>query len=150
MLNVMLNKILILTSSNFLNYLYSKFEEMPWLLKIICGATSVLGFLQILAILFPVISPKIDGVSLTTPILMLIMGLVHMAIGWGIFVKKKIVMLVIILSPLFQYGVLYLEIGLPTKDVLQTNGMIFIGWAVFFTGYYFLSQARPYFNQSKA
>lgn len=137
--------------SDFLYKINSRFEEMPFLIKIACGATFGLGIFQLVALIFPVVSPKIEGVSISTPLLAILMSFIHIAVGWGIYNKKRWGMLFTAALPLFQYSILYLEIGLPSNEAFQLNLIMCLGWVIFWAGYYYLSNARSYYsNQNNA
>ena len=129
----------------FLYKINDRFDAMPLLLKITCTALFVLGFFQLLALIYPVVAPKIEGTSITKPMLVVLVGLVHILVGYGIYIRKKWCMVLIIFLPLFQYGTLYLEIGLPPKEALQTNAIMSLGWSILWIGYYYLGNAKSYF-----
>ena len=122
-----------------------RFELMPLLLKIICGATFVLGVFQLLGLLIPILSPRIEGTTISSPILMVLMGGFHIAIGYGVYTRKKWSIPLIIISPIIQYSILYLDKGLPTGEAIKLNLAIVIIWAAFFTTYFVLGRAKVYF-----
>jgi len=126
--------------------LWETFGEIPLLLRIACAASFFLGVFQVIAIILPSASPQIGGASLTNPVLMLVMGVAHIALGWGIFARKKLVMPFLAILPLFQYGVLYLDMGLPDKDAIYTNLGMSFGWLLFFGLYFLSSSVRRYFD----
>lgn len=118
---------------------------MPLFLKITFGALSVLSFLQLLALFYPTITPMIEGVRLTNSALIIIMGLGHIVVAYGIYIKQRWSMLLIIILPFLQYTILYLDIGLPPNEVLQHNLILSLGWLVIWTAYYYISGAKSYF-----
>lgn len=67
--------------------LENRFKDMPQNVRIACLACFGLGVLQLLALIVPALSPQIDGVKLSSPILIIIMGVSHFALGLGIFTK---------------------------------------------------------------
>jgi len=126
--------------------MWERFSNIPWVLRIACAATIVLGFFQLLAIIFPAISPNLNGVILTSLHLQIFMAAIHIALGWGIYARKKWSMLLLITLPFFQYGVLFLETSLPEIGELTTEITFSAIWIMFFIGYYFLSSAKVYFS----
>jgi len=119
---------------------------MPVLIKIVCGATLILGVLQLVAIVFPVVSPQIEGVCISNPLLAILMSLIHLVTGWGIYTKRVWGMFFAATLPFFQYSILYLQIGLPSSEALELNLIFSFAWLLFWGAYYFLSNARKYFN----
>ena len=127
---------------------FTNFSSIPLILKIVCAASFSLGLLQLIALVFPVVSPQIQGVKLSSPFLIIITGLIHIYIGWGVYAQKFTAMLLVIISPFLQFSILYAQISLPSEEELQTNIMLSAAWAVIFTLYYFFSSARPYFRDN--
>lgn len=126
-----------------------RFGSMPLVLKIGCLASGALGLLQIVALIFPAVSPGIDGTALTSPILAAVMGIIHLAVASAIFRRMTWVIPVVIFLPFIQYGILYLEIGIPAQSSLYVN-LLFSGlWALFFCVYFFGFKAYRYFSVSQ-
>lgn len=123
-------------------------EPMPLILKLIFGASLVLGLLQIFAIAFPLLSPRILGNSIGSPLLMLIMGVIHVAIGLGIYKKRKWAVALIVLLPAFQFGALYIDRGFVSQQELMSTLIIVLAWAVIFTVYFLRGKAESYFRKS--
>lgn len=130
----------------FVYKINERFEQMPLILKIVCGAAFVLGIFQIAAIIFPILSPKIEGVAIGTSYLMALMGVFHIAIGWGVYAKQKWSMPLIALSPLFQYSILYLDRGLPSEQSIMVNLVFVAIWAVLFVAYFLRKRVKSYFG----
>ncbi|MEW8288522.1 MAG: hypothetical protein AB2697_21280 [Candidatus Thiodiazotropha endolucinida] len=135
-------------SSAFAKELNKTIEQMPIVLKIVCGAALVLGMLQILALVFPSLSPKMLGKSITSPFLMLIVGSFHIAIGLGIYKKQKWSIPLIVLLPIFQFGALYVDRGFLSKQALISTFIFVLAWAVLFSVYFVHSKAGSYFEKS--
>ncbi len=134
--------------TNIYKSFMDNFNRIPLVLKIVCAASFVLGVLQLIALFIPAVSPQILGLKLTSPSLIIIMGVIHIFIGWGIYTKYFIAMLFVILLPCFQLGILYSEIPFPQMEKLQTIIILSVIWAIFFIVYYYVSSARAYFNMS--
>lgn len=128
--------------------IFDRFGDMPFILRIACLAPGALGLLQLVALIYPAVSPGIDGVTLTSPTLAAVMGIIHLAVAWAIFRRVTWVIPVIILLPFIQYGILYLEIGIPAQSSLNLN-LLFAGvWVLFFCVYFFVFKAHRYFRVS--
>ena len=126
-----------------------RFGSMPVVLKVGCLASGALGLLQVVALIYPAVSPGIDGVALTSPSLAAVMGLIHLAVAWAIFSRVAWVIPVIIFLPFIQYGILYLENGIPAQSSLDVH-LLFGGlWALFFFAYLFGFKAYRYFRVSQ-
>lgn len=124
----------------------NRVSSIPVVLRIACLASGALGLLQVAAIIFPAVSPGIDGVALRSPILAAVMGVIHLALAWAIFRRMAWAVPVIILLPFVQYGVLYLETGIPEQSHLKLN-LLFSGvWALIFCVYLFGFKAHRYFR----
>ncbi len=123
--------------------------SMPLVLKVGCLASGALGLLQIVALIYPAVSPGIDGVALTSLSLAAVMGIIHLAVAWAIFRRVTWVIPIIIFLPFIQYGILYLEIGIPAQSSLYMN-LLFAGlWVLFFCIYLFGFKASRYFRVSQ-
>lgn len=129
----------------FVYQINDRFEQMPLVLKIVCGATFVLGVFQLFALVFPFLSPRIEGMVIGAPALVLLMGVFHIAIGLGVYTKQKWTIPLIIISPIFQYSVLYLDKGLPSGEAIKTHIAVVGGWVAFFATYFLLGRAKKYF-----
>ncbi len=121
------------------------FFTIPIILRVACGATFFLGILQIVGLLVPAVSPRIDGVAIASPVIGTAMGVAHIVLGWGIFNKQKWTMLIIIILPFLQYGLFYLQEP-PSNDILQMNMTMSFGWLVVFALYFFAFGAKSYFE----
>jgi len=130
---------------SFVYQINNRFEQIPLVLKIVCGSTFVLGVFQLFAMFFPFLSPRIEGAVISAPALMLLMGVFHIAIGWGVYTKQKWIIPFIIISPIIQYSVLYLDKGLPSGEVIKTNIAVLGSWVAFFATYFLLGRAKNYF-----
>lgn len=128
---------------------FDRFGSMPLILRIACLASGALGLLQLVALIYPAVSPGIDGVALTSPILAAVMGIIHLAVALAIFRRVAWVIPIIIFLPFIQYGILYLEIGIPAQSSLNLN-LLFSGiWTIFFCVYFFGFKAHRYFSASE-
>ena len=119
---------------------------MPWLLKIICCATTGIGLLQLLSLFFPVLSPGIDGKVLSSIPLVILMSGIHISIGLAILAQKKPVIPAVIVLPLIQYGVLYLEFGSPTLEEFRRHLITSAFLSGFLACYLILTNAKKYFQ----
>lgn len=125
---------------------FNRVGSIPLVLRVACLASGTLGLLQVVALIFPVVSPGIDGVVLESSILAASMGTIHLVLAWAIFRRMAWAVPVIILLPIIQYGILYLETGIPEQSHLQLN-LLFSGiWALVFGVYLFGFKAHRYFR----
>jgi hypothetical protein len=125
--------------------LIAVFFTIPIILRIVCGATFCLGILQIVGLLVPAVSPGIDGVAITSPVIGAVMGVAHIVLGWGIFNKLKWTIPIIIVLPFLQYGLFYLQEP-PSSDNLQVNMAMSFGWLIISSLYFFVFGAKSYFE----
>ncbi|WLD59629.1 hypothetical protein NFC81_07550 [Salinispirillum sp. LH 10-3-1] len=127
----------------------NRVSAIPLILRVACLASGALGLLQLVAIIFPVVSPGIDGVTLRSPELAAVMGVIHVGLAWAIFRRLAWAVPVIILLPFIQYGILYLEVGVPEQSRLRLN-LLFSGvWALIFSAYLFGFKAFKYFHATE-
>ncbi|BCO31163.1 hypothetical protein TspCOW1_12660 [Thiohalobacter sp. COW1] len=129
----------------FVYKINERFELMPLILKIVCGAAFVLSIFQIAALFFPILSPQIEGVAINAPFFIVLMGAFYIAIGWGVYAKQKWSIPLIVLSPLFQYGILFLDRGLPSEQAIKVNLLFVAVWAVLFVVYFSRKRVKSYF-----
>jgi hypothetical protein len=122
-----------------------RFLQIPMVLRILCGAAFVLGLLQLAALAFPVLSPRINGSVINAPALIILIGCFHVAMGWGVYEKRKWCIPMIVITPFVQCGVLYIDKGLPPSEVITENIVVSVAWVAFFTAYISLGRANKYF-----
>lgn len=125
----------------------ARFGAMTGILKIACAATFLLGVFQLVAIVLPAVSPNIDGVVLTNPVLQLVAGFGHALLGWGIFGRKSWARPLLVVFPVFQYGVLYIAIQLPPAEIPPLHLVWTAGWAMFFAFYCYRGGGRGQFER---
>ena len=117
--------------------MFQTIEKIPWILRIAMFATGFLGAFELISIIYPKYSPNINGIQLSSWHLKLILASINLATAWGIFTRKSWAMLLIIIAPIYQYGILYLEIPVPQVQDLKTELILSGIWLIFFTAYYF-------------
>jgi hypothetical protein len=113
-----------------------KIKAIPLILRISALACAVLGVLQIVSLAFPAVSPNISGHILESVSLILLMGGVHIAAGYGVYLKQSWSFWALAILPIFQYLVLFSEIGFPERGelegVLIGCGVWFLLWCLYF------------------
>lgn len=132
-----------------INKIIDRIVSLPLTLKVLCLASGIIGALQILGLILPVFSPRANGMVLESPILGLAMGVIHLSLAWAVLRRMPLAIPVIIFIPLAQYGIIYMDTGVPSEDVLNKN-LFFSGvWMVSFSVYFFVFKASRFFNVSK-
>ncbi|WP_375176340.1 hypothetical protein [Marinobacter mobilis] len=125
---------------------FSKLDSIPLVLKIASFALVGIGVLQLLSLFFPSLGPGIEGKELTSPILIVCMGIFHTLLGLAILTSNKLAVPAIIALPAIQYGVFYLNHGLPETEALKLHAIFTGGWVLFFGCYLFFTKAKYYFR----
>ena len=110
----------------------SKFDSIPWILKISSIATISVGILQLFSLFFPSVALGIDGQALSLAPLIIFMGLFHISIGTLILITNKLAIPAILFMPFIQYGVFYLDHGWPETAVVQKHLILAVAWLIFF------------------
>ena len=133
-----------------MNKIINRIASLPMALKVLCLASGIICSLQILGLFIPAVSPRANGMVLESPLSVIAMGFIHLSLAWAIFRRMLLAIPVIIFIPVAQYGILYIDMGLPSKDMVKQH-LIFSGiWMVGFTVYFFAFKARQFFNGSKS
>ncbi|MCL4694999.1 MAG: hypothetical protein KJ060_21115, partial [Candidatus Hydrogenedentes bacterium] len=110
-------------------------KSMPGLLIIGCVAACIVGLLQLVAIGFPRISPTIDGERLTHPLSQLVMGLGLLLFAWGIFSRRRWARSVLIILPILQYAVFYVDTHRAISEISASHILLTVVWIAFFAFY---------------
>jgi len=128
------------------NHFIVVIESIPWVLRILCMASFILGSIELLALFIPSLSSYVGEVKVTSPISMMVLGVVHVFIAWGILNRWKLAGITVPLIPLFHYGIFYFELSsshaMELSEVL-TSCLI---WGAGFLVYYFVFGAWKYFS----
>jgi hypothetical protein len=127
--------------------IYQRVKAMPVILRTAFLVSLTLGVLQIIALVFPEIAPKMKGNQISSSILIMCMSCIHIVLGLGIFHRKKWSMFLVIIFPLIQYSVFYLDTVIPVLDDLKTDLGFSLFWAVFFIVYFYFFNYKSYFYE---
>jgi len=127
--------------------LYQRIKSIPVILRTAFLASFILGVFQIVALIFPEISPKMKGEQISSSVLMIFMGCIHIVLGLGIFYRKKWSILLVIIFPLIQYSIYYLDTFLPPVETLQSDLGFSLLWAICFIVYLYVFKYKSYFYE---
>jgi hypothetical protein len=122
-----------------------RITSMPVVLRILCLASFFLGVFQIIGLIFPEIAPKMKGEQISSTVLMVLFGFIHISLGLSIFFRKKWSMFLVIIFPFLQNSIYYLDTNLPTFAQLQIDFVMLLIWATFFSVYFYFYKFKSYF-----
>ena len=125
--------------------IYQKVKSIPYLLRVALSASFVLGVLQIAALIYPELSPRIKGELITSAFLIVLMGCIHIALGVGIFYRKKWSLILIITIPFIQNIIYYLDTSFPSIGVLSIDFIFSAIWAIFFIVSFYHFDNKSYY-----
>ncbi|WP_426370036.1 hypothetical protein [Pseudocolwellia sp. HL-MZ7] len=127
--------------------IYQRVKSIPVILRTVFLASFFIGVFQIVALIFPELSPKMEGEKISSSVLMVFMGAIHLALGLGLFYRKKWSIILLIIFPIMQYSIYYLDTSLPAADKLQIDLIFSFIWAFFFVVYIYGFKYKSYFYE---
>lgn len=132
-----------------INSIIEKINNIPLVLRILCGASLVISPLLLVSIFIPELSLAITNIELTSWLPNLINGILLAIIGIGILMRWKLTIVAVILTPVIQDTSFYIWGKQPDSvNIIELASTSLVG-AIAFAIYLKFFGGWEYFANNK-